>query len=262
MVRNYKRLKDPSSYFKEDMDNAVQARVKGHRGVKSQAMGRPTAIPYAEDPKLAKYLLLSYAPEETDSLSSLNNIPAIPILNSRNETFEELLLQHVKQSPKLQSRRKGIRGGAVVIALLDAVTYSNEEMTNEENFKELLKGSDEYAPEEDLREMTEEQDYIEIISSNVSTSEITPSFEVIHFLAKRLKKNSDAVEFPYQASNAVKKVFTDQPEKELLNYIIRASQWCFGVTLGETLKLAHQFAKADRLKYTARLDKDEKARRQ
>ncbi|KAF2895816.1 hypothetical protein ILUMI_10359 [Ignelater luminosus] len=58
----------------------------------------------------------------------------------------------------------------------------------------------------------------------------------IHFkvsrttLARNLKKNSDAVEF----SNPMKKVFTDQQEKELLNYVIRAFQWCFGVRVGET----------------------------
>lgn len=80
MVRNYKRLTDNPAYSKEDMNNAVEAvksgsltlyrasktfkipkttlfkRVKGQRGIKSQTLGRPTAIPFDEEMKIAECL--------------------------------------------------------------------------------------------------------------------------------------------------------------------------------------------------------------
>ncbi|KAF2878671.1 hypothetical protein ILUMI_27508 [Ignelater luminosus] len=64
--------------------------------------------------------------------------------------------------------------------LLDVLKVDRDKMTDEENLEELLNGIDKYEPEEDLCEMTEEQDFMEIISSNVSGSvaKITPCIEV------------------------------------------------------------------------------------
>ncbi|KAF2895949.1 hypothetical protein ILUMI_10227 [Ignelater luminosus] len=86
---------------------------------------------------------------------------------------------------------------------------------------------------------------VENAAKEVVAGRMTKREAFIHFkvssitLARHLKKNSDPVEFPYQASNAVTKVFTDRQEKDLLNYVILASQWCFGVNVGETRKLAY-----------------------
>ncbi|KAF2901109.1 hypothetical protein ILUMI_05077 [Ignelater luminosus] len=81
-----------------------------------------------------------------------------------------------------------ICGGAEVITSLDAVAQFKEKEakiknrkqvencrktnSDDENLEQLLNESDENEPEEDLREMTEEQGFMEIISSDVSALQV------------------------------------------------------------------------------------------
>ena len=99
MVRTYKRKTLPPSYSKEDLNTAMESvksgrmtiyraaklykipkatlfkHVKGSRGVKSQTLGRPTALPFHEEKKIADSLKLmeklGYGLSKTEILETI-----------------------------------------------------------------------------------------------------------------------------------------------------------------------------------------------
>lgn len=58
---------------------------------------------------------------------------------------------------------------------------------------------------------------------------------------------------------AVKRIFDDEQERMLVNYIKEAAILQFGLTLKEVKKLAYQFAKANQIKYPTKWDSDKMA---
>lgn len=89
---------------------------------------------------------------------------------------------------------------------------------------------------------------------NVSRSSLSR-----HLLAHR---RSGADHFVYRASNAVKQVFSLDEEKLLLEYLITAAKWNYGLTVTEVRKLAYEYAKENSKKYPASWDHEKIAGRQ
>jgi tyrosyl-tRNA synthetase len=68
-------------------------------------------------------------------------------------------------------------------------------------------------------------------------------------------KLSQKVKFEYKVNNAVKQVFSTELE-HLLEYIKNADRMHYGMSKMDVRKLAHQYARANKLKYPQQWDEN------
>lgn len=96
-----------------------------------------------------------------------------------------------------------------------------------------------------------------IITNSMSFREAAEVFKVkvatLHRLVKAYK-SSELDKFEYKPNNAVKKVFTEVMELELISYVKQAARMHYGLSKKEMRKLAFQYAKANNLNYPQQWD--------
>lgn len=77
-------------------------------------------------------------------------------------------------------------------------------------------------------------------------------------LERHLEKWENGI-FEYKQNNDVQKVFSDEQESMLEQYLVISSKMLYGLSRIEAQKLAFNFAKANNIKYPISWDKNEKA---
>lgn len=85
----------------------------------------------------------------------------------------------------------------------------------------------------------------EVIEQRMSIRKASEAFQVSKTLIGRYvkkQKEAEGGEFVYEPHNDVKRVFTDQEEKQLVDYCLKASKFHYGISKEEFLKLVYEFA--------------------
>lgn len=101
-----------------------------------------------------------------------------------------------------------------------------------------------------------------VMTKSMSTYSAAKHFNISRTTLQRQVKQfvqSGKPTFSYRPNNNVKQVFSEQEERLLLEYIKKAGQSYFGVTLHEIRQLAYQFAKAYQIKFDESWERNQMA---